>query len=139
MLKNLEQILHAANPCYRVMYQESAMMNIKADQLKETASYVHIEEFRRGSYVESRFGPLQKQMTIQIYFSKFTPMQNDAIEREKLRHIIELEIVQPFIREYKKSASFVPVTTWTVNYPMPRFDANEVSVMLEFNCQSNIC
>lgn len=139
ILERITDLLKQANPDYTVVYEESSMMNIKADKLEETASFVHIEEFRKGLFINPRYVDLKRQVSMQLYFSKFTQFQNDAIERERLRVQIENEIVLPFIRLYKNSRVFDDVSSWGCDYPLPRFDANEVSVLLTFNCSLNIC
>lgn len=148
MLQKIEQLLTQANPCYQVIYEESSLMNVRADQLDETANFVHIEEFRRGIYIDRKYGPKQKQIVMQLYFSKITQMHANAIQRECLRNQIETEIVLPFISLYEESPWFSPIAastanpsgiTWAISYPLPRFDANEVSIMLEFTCAENVC
>ena len=139
MLEKLEEIIKQSNPNYVVDYEESSMMNVKADEMPVDRAGVYIEEFRRGKFVDLRFREKAKQVVIQIYFFRFVQFQNNAIEREKVRERIENEIVLPFIENYNNSSAFESVPEFGVHYPMPRFDANEVSVMLEFNCIMKQC
>lgn len=122
---------------YSVTYEESKMMNVKVDELQKTASFAYIEEFVQGKYV-NKFGQ-KKVMKMQIYFCKFTELQCNAIDKERLRSTIESEIVEPFMRQYNESGLFDKVEVFTIYYPFPRFDANEVSVMLEFDCSTRKC
>lgn len=125
-------------PTYIVEYEESKMMNVKADNYKAGDSFVYIEEYISGRYVKEKFFK-SKALKMQIYFCKFTKMHADAIVRERLRNTIEAELVEPFMDEYRSSGLFDEVTTWNLYYPPARFDANEVSVMLEFDCKIKRC
>ena len=127
-------------PTYIVEYEESKMMNVKADNYKAGDSFVYIEEFISGRYVKEKFFKT-KTMKMQIYFCKFTQFQVDASVREGLRNTIEAELVEPFMKEFEESNLFIDanLTNWNVYYPFPRFDANEVSVMLEFECKTRRC
>ncbi|GHT33973.1 hypothetical protein FACS189434_09340 [Bacteroidia bacterium] len=133
MLEQIKELSQAANADYTVEYEESSMMNIRTDEYPSDANFVYIEEFRTGKYVFGKYGQKTRVMKMQIYFCKFTQMQNNAIQREALRDVITAEIVEPFMELYDKS-EFQAVETWGVSYPLARFDANEVSVMLEFDC-----
>ena len=139
MLQKIKEIIEKSNPDYIVEYEESSLMNVKADEIKRDKSFAYIEEFRRGKFTEGKFGGRKQVMRMQIYFCKFSELQNDAIEREIQRENIISEIVRPFISEYEKSGHFDDVKEWPFYYPLPRFDANEVSVMLEFDCSIQIC
>ena len=110
------------------------MMNIRADEIPHEKGFAYIEEFRRGKYMDAKYKGLAKQMTIQIYFSRFSSLHSDASEREKTREKIENEIVREFMDKYNHSGRFEYLDEFALYYPLPRFDANEVSVMLEFNC-----
>ena len=138
MLNKIKDILTRANPEYKVIYEEAHMMNAKADELQRNDSFVYIEEFLRGQYLQEKYIKA-RVLQMQLYFCKFTDMHNDAIERQSLRDQIEAEIVLPFMDKYEKSNLFAPVERWNIYYPLPRWDANEVSVMLEFGCKTPIC
>ena len=138
ILEKLFSICESANKDYQCIYEEGSMMNVKVDKIKRTESYVYIEEFRSGAYSKQDYRK-SKSYRIQIYFSKFVNFKADALVRESLRNEIEKEIVLPFMDAYNKTSFFKRNDTWQFYYPIPRFDANEVSVMLEFNCIENIC
>ena len=138
MLEKIKNILNQANPEYEVIYEEAHMMNIKVDELQPSDSFVYIEEFLRGQYLQEKYIKA-KVLQMQLYFCKFTEMQNDADARQLLRDQIEAEIVLPFMDKYEKSNLFGAVGKWNIYYPLPRWDANEVSIMLEFECKMQIC
>lgn len=137
-LQIIENIIDSLNTNYRFEYEESSMMNVRADDYKRGDSFVYVEEFRQGRITEMRYGGKIKEMKLQIYFCKFCELHNNAIEREKLREKILTDIVYPFINGYKK-AGYGNVAEWGIYYPLPRFDGNEVSVMLEFTAAMPIC
>lgn len=138
MLSKIREIIGKANPDYKIIYEEKSMMNVKADDLKLQDSFVYIEEFTRGRYITEGFRA-KKSKQMQIYFSKFTELENDADVREQIRDQIEAEIVLKFMKEYNDSKLFDIVENWEVLYPPSRWDANEVSVMLYFTCKMNQC
>jgi len=148
LLNTLKGIIQTANanyqalnpdaPTYSVQYEESSMMNIQADGMQSTDSFVYIEEFITGRYTREKYFK-SKTMKMQIYFCKFTPLHQDATTREALRNQIETEIVEPFMDAYKQAALFDDVKQYNLSYPFPRFDANEISVMLEFECTLKRC
>ena len=89
-------------------------------------------------------------------FCKFEPMANDAykgdtkfsknsptIGRLELKNQIEEQMVRPFLYLLKNSQlvkQFPEImSTVRVLYPSPRFDANEVSVGLEFTFKQDWC
>ncbi|MDR1459460.1 MAG: hypothetical protein LBI60_04535 [Bacteroidales bacterium] len=138
MLTKLEKIIRDANPSYHIEYEELSMMNVKADEIKYSEPFVYIEEFKQGEYGKAGYYN-QKTTRVELWFCKFCQMQNDAREREAIRNTIENEIVLPFISGYKKQASLVQPQTWKWFTPPPRFDANEVSVILQFDYKEIIC
>lgn len=132
------QATHPDTPTYQVLYEESSMMNIRADELDVTDSFVYIEEFITGKYVKEKYFKA-KTMKMQLYFCKFSTLHQEAEAREALRNQLEAEIVEPFMDAYKASTLFTDVVQYNLSYPFPRFDANEVSVMLEFDCTLKRC
>ncbi|MDR0541046.1 MAG: hypothetical protein LBH19_02410, partial [Dysgonamonadaceae bacterium] len=138
MLSQIKQILESANPEYTVIYEEKHLMNVKVDELPVNARFAYIEEFLKGQYRQEKYFKT-RIMQMQIYFSRFVDMHDDAIVRESLRDEIDAEIVRPFMKTYNESGFFEPVEIWNIYYPFPRWDANEVSVMLEFACKIQIC
>jgi len=132
---------HKENPdkevSYIIHYDDKYMMNKKADDLRRSQSFIYIEEFVQGSYNKGKYNNGTKSIRTQIYFCKFIEMHNEAINRQKLRSIIETEIVVPFIKAYENK--YGEVQQWKFYYPLPRWDGNEVSVLLEFDCIIPIC
>lgn len=137
-LQRLCKILSKANPCYIVEYEESSMMNVKADNYKRGDSFIYIEEFTQGRYAQEQYRR-RKITQVQVYFCKFCNLHADAMEREKIRNRIEEEIVLPFIDEFNKSKLFPQVDNFQFYNMLPRFDANEVSIMLQFEVRADIC
>lgn len=136
MITELKTIITSSNPLYEVEYEESKMINLKADEKSLDARFAYIEEFTQGKYVREKF-ILQKTTQVQIYFCRFAEFESTAVEREAIRSAIESEIVFPFMKAYNDSHSFDVVNDWTFYSPLPRFDANEVSIMLQFNCRED--
>ena len=138
MIQELKTLIETSNPLYEVEYEENKMMNLKADEKSLDARFAYIEEFVQGSYTRPKY-VLEKITQVQIYFCRFAEFQNSAMDRENLRNQIESEIVLPFMRRYNDSGIFDRVDNFKFYTPLPRFDANEVSIMLQFDCKQNIC
>jgi len=138
MIQKLKSIIQSANTDYLVEFEESSMMNIKVDEYPAGAKFAYIEEYRQGKYFKESYVN-KKATTFQIYFCKFTEFQNNADDREQLRNEIESEIVLPFMEKYNKSGLFEKVDVFQFYTPLPRFDANEVSIMLQFEAKETKC
>jgi hypothetical protein len=138
MIQELKTLTETSNPLYEVEYEENKMMNLKADEKSLNARFAYIEEFVQGSYTRTKFQK-QKITQVQIYFCRFAEFQNSAMDRETLRNQIESEIVFPFMERYNASGIFDRVDNFKFYTPLPRFDANEVSIMLQFDCKQNMC
>jgi hypothetical protein len=132
MLARIEGIIRRANGSYRVEYEERDMMNVKADGIGCSQPFAYIEEFRQGEYGKTGYWR-SKTARVEIWFCRLCQLENDARVREAMREAIEAEMVLPFIAEYKKERGLVYPETWRWYTPPPRFDANEVSVMLQFD------
>lgn len=138
MIRKLITLLQAVVPSYDIIYEEARMMNIKADAISLTKGFIYIEEFRSGQYTE-KYG-ISKTTKVNIYFCRFTEMHNDALQREDLRERIEAEAVLPFLREWRNA---FPANNAQgaaqFSCPIPRFDANEVSICLTLNITEELC
>jgi hypothetical protein len=153
MIQEISDLLTAINPEYTFTYEESAMMNIKADSYlkykdvidpdtnevtgQKIASFVYLEEFTSGSikregYVNAR---VQK---CQLYFCKFADFHCDALQRQELRELMFTEIIYAFAEKIRLHPMLLAkdIQYYT---PLPRFDANEVSVMIEFDYKVQLC
>jgi len=132
ILDKLTSIIKSANAGYSVEYDEAKMFNVSADNLNKGHKFAYIEEFREGEISVKYF--LNESTKIQIAFSNITEILLPALDREAIREEIKKEIVRPFIEEYNKSGVFEKVTRFKTYTPLARFDANEVSVIVEFDC-----
>lgn len=138
MVDQLKTLINLSNALYEVEYEESRMMNLKADEKSLDACFAYIEEFVQGTYEKPKYHKL-KTTRVQIYFCRFCEMHNTAIQRNAIRNQIESEVVLPFMDNYNASGLFQKVETFRFFTPLPRFDANEVSIMLEFDCKQFRC
>lgn len=125
-------------PLYTIEYEESSMQNVQVDSLTRDSSFVYIEEFVGGNYNKLGFFN-KKTVETEIYFCKFVNMHMNANIRQDLRDLMEAEIVLPFIDLYEKSGIFAKVENWRFFYPVPKYDANEVGILLTFDCSKARC
>lgn len=129
LLQSLESICNIITG-YDFIFEERRMMNVKADN--NAFPCIFFEEYRDGKY-DVKYN-IKKTTRVQLYFMKLAPLHSDAVVRETLREQIENEAVQQFIKAYNDSGLFKEVYQWKFFTPPPRFDANEVSIMLQFDC-----
>lgn len=134
LLQSLQSVCDTIKE-YGFIFEEARMMNVKADN--KPFPCIFFEEYRDGKY-NVKYG-IAKTTRVQLYFMKLVPMHSDAISRETLREQIEREAVKPFIKAYNESGLFNEVLEWRFFTPPPRFDVNEVSIMLQFDCVTRNC
>ena len=120
-------------PRYSFQFEDQKMMNVTADN--QPFPCVFFEEYTNGSY-NVKFG-INKKTIVQLYFMRLQKdVSTNAIDREALRNQIESEAVLPFIRSIGTLRPFrEEMTEFKFFTPPPRFDANEVSIMLQFECK----
>ena len=134
MLEKIKNIIEQANANYVVEYDEGNMFNIRADGFDRGTKYAYIEEFKEGEI--SMQGNFESdKLRLDIYFSVIPEQELDAIGRELIRERIKSEIVKPFIKAFIDSPHFSSNKLFKYYYPLSRFDANEVSVMIDFECE----
>lgn len=154
------------NPLAVFECDQARMLNVKVDTMERfvtdsdgnrvSSDFVYVEEPTTGYYdTPSRGYPTQRTI-MQVYFCKFEPMANDAykgntkfsqnsptIGRLELKNQIEEQMVRPFLYLLKTSQLVKQypeiMNTVRVLYPSSRFDANEVSVGLEFTFKQDWC
>jgi hypothetical protein len=162
----IRDIVKMVNPLAVFECDQARMLNVKVDTMERfvtdsdgnrvSSDFVYVEEPTTG-YYDIPYGGHQKQRTImQIYFCKFEPMANDAykgntkfsknsptVGRLELKSQIEEQMVRPFLYLLKTSQLVKQypeiMNTVRVLYPSARFDANEVSVGLEFAFKQDWC
>lgn len=162
----IRDMVKMVNPLAVFECDQARMLNVKVDTMERfvtdsdgnrvSSDFVYVEEPTTG-YYDIPYRGHQKQRTImQIYFCKFEPMANDAykgdtkfsqnsptIGRLELKNQIEEQMVRPFLYLLKTSELGLRhpeiFNTIRILYPSPRFDANEVSVGLEFTFKQDWC
>lgn len=162
----IRDMVKMVNPLAVFECDQARMLNVKVDTMERfvtdsdgnrvSSDFVYVEEPTTG-YYDIPYRGHQKQRTImQIYFCKFEPMANDAykgdtkfsknsptVGRLELKSQIEEQMVRPFLYLLKTSQLVKQypeiMDTVRVLYPSARFDANEVSVGLEFTFKQDWC
>lgn len=162
----IRDMVKMVNPLAVFECDQARMLNVKVDTMERfvtdsdgnrtSSDFVYVEEPTTGYYdTPSRGYPTQRTI-MQVYFCKFEPMANDAykgdtkfsqnsptIGRLELKNQIEEQMVRPFLYLLKTSQLVKQypeiMNTVRVLYPSPRFDANEVSVGLEFTFKQDWC
>lgn len=163
IIRNMVKMI---NPLAVFECDQARMLNVKVDTMERfvtdsdgnrvSSDFVYVEEPTTGYYdTPSRGYPTQRTI-MQVYFCKFEPMANDAykgntkfsknsptIGRLELKNQIEEQMVRPFLYLLKTSQLVKQypeiMNTVRVLYPSARFDANEVSVGLEFTFKQDWC
>lgn len=162
----IRDIVKMVNPLAVFECDQARMLNVKVDTMKRfvtdsdgnrvSSDFVYVEEPTTGYYdIPYRGYPTQRTI-MQVYFCKFEPMANDAykgdtkfsknsptVGRLELKSQIEEQMVRPFLYLLKTSQLVKQypeiMNTVRVLYPSSRFDANEVSVGLEFTFKQDWC
>ena len=154
------------NPLAVFECDQARMLNVKVDTMERfvtdsdgnrvSSDFVYVEEPTTGYYDTPYRGYPTQRTIMQVYFCKFEPMANDAykgdtkfsknsptVGRLELKSQIEEQMVRPFLYLLKTSQLVKQypeiMNTVRVLYPSARFDANEVSVGLEFTFKQDWC
>lgn len=162
----IRNMVKMVNPLAVFECDQARMLNVKVDTMKRfvtdsdgnqtSSDFVYVEEPTTGYYDTPYRGYPTQRTIMQVYFCKFEPMANDAykgdtkfsknsptIGRLELKNLIEEQMVRPFLYLLKNSQLVKQypdiMNTVRVLYPSARFDANEVSVGLEFVLKQDWC
>ena len=162
----IHNMVKMVNPLAVFECDQARMLNVKVDTMERfvtdsdgnrvSSDFVYVEEPTTGYYDTPYRGYPTQRTIMQVYFCKFEPMANDAykgdtkfsknsptIGRLELKNQIEEQMVRPFLYLLKTSQLVKQypeiMNTVRVLYPSPRFDANEVSVGLEFTFKQDWC
>lgn len=162
----IRNMVKMVNPLAVFECDQARMLNVKVDTMERfvtdsdgnrvSSDFVYVEEPTTGYYDTPYRGYPTQRTIMQIYFCKFEPMANDAykgdtkfsknsptVGRLELKSQIEEQMVRPFLYLLKTSKLVKQypeiMNTVRVLYPSPRFDANEVSVGLEFTFKQDWC
>lgn len=162
----IRNMVKMVNPLAVFECDQARMLNVKVDTMERfvtdsdgnrvSSDFVYVEEPTTGYYDTPYRGYPTQRTIMQVYFCKFEPMANDAykgdtkfsknsptVGRLELKSQIEEQMVRPFLYLLKTSrlVKLYPeiMNTVRVLYPSSRFDANEVSVGLEFTFKQDWC
>lgn len=163
IIRNMVKMI---NPIAVFECDQARMLNVKVDTMERfvtdldgnqvSSDFVYVEEPTTGYYDTPYRGYPTQRTIMQVYFCKFEPMANDAYKgdtkfsknsptagRLELKSQIEEQMVRPFLYLLKTSQLVKQypeiMNTVRVLYPSARFDANEVSVGLEFTFKQDWC
>lgn len=163
IIRNMVKVI---NPLAVFECDQARMLNVKVDTMERfvtdsdgnrvSSDFVYVEEPTTGYYDTPYRGYPTQRTIMQVYFCKFEPMANDAykgntkfsknsptVGRLELKSQIEEQMVRPFLYLLKTSQLVKQypeiMNTVRVLYPSSRFDANEVSVGLEFTFKQDWC
>lgn len=162
----IRDMVKMVNPMAVFECDQARMLNVKVDTMERfvtdsdgnrtSSDFVYVEEPTTGYYDTPYRGYPTQRTIMQVYFCKFEPMANDAykgdtkfsknsptVGRLELKSQIEEQMVRPFLYLLKTSQLVKQypeiMNTVRVLYPSSRFDANEVSVGLEFTFKQDWC
>lgn len=162
----IRDMVKMVNPLAVFECDQARMLNVKVDTMERfvtdsdgnrvSSDFVYVEEPTTGYYDTPYRGYPTQRTIMQVYFCKFEPMANDAykgdtkfsknsptVGRLELKSQIEEQMVRPFLYLLKTSQLVKQypeiMNTVRVLYPSARFDANEVSVGLEFTFKQDWC
>jgi len=140
MLDNLKTLINTANEDYEVFYEESRMFNVDADELSTEGSYCYIEEFVSGTFNLGRWK--EETTTVQLYFFKIpeqtTIEELTAEQRITIRETIKTEVVLDLLDLLRVDRQN-QTTDFRWFYPVPKYDCNEVGLIVEFEYKKKLC
>ena len=140
MLDNLKTLINTANEDYEVFYEESRMFNVDADELSTEGSYCYIEEFVSGTFNLGRWK--EETTTVQLYFFKIpeqtTIEELTAEQRITIRETIKTEVVLDLLDLLRVDRQN-QTTAFRWFYPVPKYDCNEVGLIVEFEYKKKLC
>lgn len=157
LVSQLVKVIKTLNPDCIFEFEEARMINVKIDTVTRDRMFVYLEEPTQGVVTSDVYMRTNQTTLVRLYFCKFEDMHNDnwagdsawnekadiTIHRQTIRDSIEDTMVRPLIAVLRNSwvGQRYPglFNSIRVLYPRPRFDANEVSVGIEFNLQETIC
>nr|DAN26494.1 MAG TPA: hypothetical protein [Caudoviricetes sp.] len=158
IIDTIRGLVNRINPDILFECDAPEMMNIKADTISRDipAGFVYVEEPTSGYYEIPYRGYQKQRVSLRVYFCDFEPMANDAYKgdsnfswnsrteaRLSIRERIEETMVRPFLYLLKNSDTGMRypgiLSSVRVTYPVPQFDANEVSVCLELTFEDSWC
>lgn len=131
MIHKITKLIGSVNNEYKVFYDENYSMNVNADALEKDRKFAYIEEFRSGEILLNNHFP-KERTRLQVYFFIIKPETMQALEREALRDYIKSDIVRPFVLAFNKSTVFEKVERFQMYTSLPRFDARDIGVTLDF-------
>lgn len=157
LIQLLENVTKTLNPDAIFEFETSRMINVKIDTVTRDKMFVYIEEPTQATINMDLYQRTTQSTLLRIYFCRFEKMHNDnwpgdsqwnekansSIHRQSIRDSIEEQMVRPFITLIRRSSwgnryrdAF---NSLRILYPYPRFDANEVSVGIEFTIREKWC
>lgn len=161
LIDKIRGMIREIDPCYIFECDAPRMMNVKADTIRRRVEeaggyFVYVEEPTSGYYEVPYMGYQKQRIILRVYFCSFEPMDNDAYKgdttfsrnsrteaRLSIKERIEETMVRPFLYLLKISdfgkRNPQMMSSVRLLYPPPQFDANEVSVCLEFTIEDTWC
>lgn len=157
IVTQMVRVIKTLNPDCIFEFEEARMINVKIDTVTRDKMFVYLEEPTQGTILMDNYHRTRQTTLFRLYFCKFEEMHNDnwagdsiwnekadiTIHRQTIRDSLEDTMVRPLISVLRKSwvGTRFPdaFNSIRVLYPRPRFDANEVSVGLEFTIQDPWC
>lgn len=137
MVDVIKSLCLAANPDYVFYYEHAAMMNLKVDKELPTTKIAYLEETKTGQYAREGYRWI-KTTQYRLMFMMFIPMHSKTTLKEEARLLIETEMVKPFMVKFIDTYGSSGVTFRFIT-PPPMFDANEVSIVLQFDHKEYVC
>lgn len=99
---------------------------------------IYMEEYGEGSYKSGYF--FEKSAQVRLWFIRSGAGVATVEARQQLRAEIERDAILPFIEEYGRSGFFTDLGSVRFFISKPRFHADEVGIMIQFDSQlSNFC
>jgi hypothetical protein len=142
MLAELKQLIINAGITYPVTYEEAMFYNaIDTDEKLTDTYHILIEEFVNADLIRDK-GSFMETVKAQVYFfyipEKIATSDTTAEEREAKREELKDNGVYPLADKLRYEGAN-QTKTFRISYPIPRFDCEEIGVLLEFDWKKPVC
>ena len=139
MLEQLTKMIQDAGISYTIGYDERNNYNGVIDESAQNTYHAYIEEFASGTL--PFVVPKEDVQKVEVYFF-YIPIQSTiddltALEREAIRERIKREALFPFVEQVRKTTA--RKSTINYNYEIPRFECQEIGILVSFELRENIC
>lgn len=131
----LRDVIARVLPEWEVTVNEQKMLNVMADDIERCQGFAYVEEFAQSVISYEKFGKTETY-THNVYFCVLGEFDTTAEQREYIRQERIAGAVADVVRELHNTYG---VEKFRQDFFPRGFDANEVTIHLQFSITSRRC